>query len=144
MERDCSNMKVKKSNSDKALVAFAYFIIGFIGLACILPLIMTVSVSFSTEATIIRNGYSLLPQDFTLNTYQYIFGHSGVDLLRSYGVTISIAVIGTAIALLITSMMAFALSVDDMKYRNVFAFIADFTIIFSSGLSPWYYACVNY
>lgn len=137
-------MKVKRSNSDKALIAFAYFVIGFIGLACILPLIMTVSVSFSTESTIIRNGYALWPQDFTLNTYQYIFGRSGEDILRSYGVTISIAVIGTALALLITSMMAFALSVDDMKYRNLFAFIADFTIIFSAGLIPWYYACVNY
>lgn len=137
-------MKVKRSLSDKILVAFAYCFIGFIGLACILPLIMTVSVSFSTDATVVRNGYSLLPQDFTLNTYQYIFGHSGPDLLRSYGVTISIAVIGTFGALLTTSMMAFALSVDDMKYRNVIAFVADFTIIFYAGLIPWYYACVNY
>jgi len=144
MERDCSNMKVKKSLSDKLLVAFAYCFIGFIGLACILPLIMTISVSFSTDATVVRNGYSLLPQDFTLNTYKYIFGHSGPDLLRSYGVTISIAVIGTFGALLTTSMMAFALSVDDMKYRNAIAFIADFTIIFYAGLIPWYYACTNY
>lgn len=137
-------MKVKKSLSDKLLVAFAYIFIGFIGLACILPLIMTVSVSFSTDATVIRNGYSLLPQDFTLDTYRYIWGHSGPDLLRSYGVTISVSVIGTFGALLTTSMMAFALSVDDMKYRNVIAFVANFTIIFYAGLIPWYYACVNY
>ncbi len=137
-------MKVKKSKSDIALVVFAYLVIGIIGLACVLPLIMTVSVSFSSETTIVKEGYSFLPQDFSLDTYTYIFSHSGMDILRSYGVTISIAVIGTALAILITSMMAFALSVNDMKYRNVIAFIADFTIIFSAGLIPWYFVCVNY
>ncbi len=137
-------MKVKKNKSDIALTIFAYVFIGFIALACVFPLIMTVSVSFSSEQAIALNGYSILPQDFSLDTYKYIFGYSGTSILRSYGVTISVAVLGTAGALIITSMMSFALSVNDMKYRNVIAFIADFTIIFSAGLIPWYVVCVKY
>jgi len=144
MERDYSKMKVKKSKADIALIVFSYIFIGFIAAVCVFPLIMTLSVSLSSEQAINLNGYSFLPQNFSLDTYRYIFGHSGNDILRSYGVTIAVSIIGTLSALLITSMMSFALSVDDMKYRNAIAFIADFTIIFSAGLIPWYIACVNY
>ena len=136
--------KVKQNKSDIALKIFAYIFIGIFGIVCIYPLLMVLSVSFSSEGAIALNGYSVIPQDFTLDTYIYIFSNSGAQILRSYGVTISVAVIGTTLAMLITSMMAFALSINDMKYRNVIAFLCDFTIIFSAGLIPWYIVCVNY
>lgn len=133
-----------KSKSDLLLKIIAYVFIGFIGIACIYPLMLTLSVSLSAEQTIALKGYSAIPQDFSLDTYTYIFAHSGMDILRSYGVTISVALIGTFSAMIITSMMAFALSVNDMKYRNIIAFLCDFTIIFAAGLIPWYVVCVNY
>jgi len=133
-----------RSKSDIALKIFAYIFIGFIGIACIYPLMLTLSVSLSSERTIALEGYSVIPQDFSFDTYIYIFAHSGMNILRSYGITISVAVIGTISAMIITSMMAFALSINDLKYRNVIAFLCDFTIIFSAGLIPWYVACTNY
>ena len=41
-------------------------------------------------------------------------------------------------------MIAFAISIRDLKYRNVIAYICNFTIIFSAGLIPWYYVCTNW
>ncbi len=137
-------MKIKLNASDLALKIFAYIFIGIIGIVCFYPLLMTLSVSFSSEKEIALKGYSALPQVFSLDTYIYIFGTSGTDILRSYGVTIFVTVVGTALALLITSMLAFAVSVSDLKYRNVIAFICNFTIIFGAGLIPWYYMCVNF
>ncbi|MBP5198611.1 MAG: carbohydrate ABC transporter permease [Lachnospiraceae bacterium] len=137
-------MKIKKNKGDIALQIFAYIFIGLIGLVCFYPLLMTLSVSFSAEKVIAIKGYSAIPQDFTLDTYVYIFGTSGKDILRSYGVTIFVTVAGTCAALLVTSMLAFAVSVADLKYRNTIAFICNFTIIFSAGLIPWYIMCVNY
>lgn len=136
--------KVKMSGADKATLAFAYFFIGFIAIACIYPLMMCVSASLSNEAVIIKTGYSALPQEFTLDTYRYIFGNSGKEIARGYLVTTGVTVIGTLGSILITSMMSFALCINDMKYRNFIAFICDFTIIFSAGLIPWYMCCVNY
>ncbi len=46
--------------------------------------------------------------------------------------------------MLITSMMAFSISIKSLKYRNIIAFICNFTIVFSAGLIPWYVVCVNY
>jgi putative aldouronate transport system permease protein len=41
-------------------------------------------------------------------------------------------------------MMAFALSIKTLKYRNAIAAYSNFTIIFSAGMIPWYIVCVNY
>lgn len=137
-------MKVRKSKSDVVLCIVAYAFIGFIGLACFYPLLMTLSTSLSSEKEIALKGYSAIPQGFTFDTYIYIFGNSGKQILRSYGTTILVTLIGTLSALLITSMLSFAISIGDLKYGNVIAFICDFTIIFGAGLIPWYYVCVNF
>ncbi len=136
--------KIKTSKSDIVLKIVAYVFITAFAIFCFYPLLMTLSVSFSSNSAINRNGYSAIPQDFSLDTYIYIFGHSGVSILKSYGVTIFVTVVGTLSAMLITSMMSFALSINSLKYRNVIAFVCDFTIIFYAGLIPWYVACTKY
>ena len=136
--------KIKTSKSDVVLKIVAYVFITAFAIFCFYPLLMTLSVSFSSNSAINRNGYSAIPQDFSLDTYIYIFGHSGVSILKSYGVTIFVTVVGTLSAMLITSMMSFALSINSLKYRNVIAFVCDFTIIFYAGLIPWYVACTKY
>ncbi|MFS0726531.1 carbohydrate ABC transporter permease [Paenibacillus sp. 1P07SE] len=130
--------------SDKLVTALAYLGIALFAVACLYPLLMTVSVSFSSEREVARNGYSIIPQAFSLDTYTYIFANSGSRILRSYGVTILVTALGTMGALLITSMMAFAISIRKLRYRNTLAFISNFTIIFSAGLIPWYMVSVNY
>ncbi len=130
--------------SDRMLQFVAHAFVILFAIICLYPLLMTISVSLSTESEIAKNGYSVLPQKFTFDTYRYIFVNSGKSILRSYGVTILITIVGTLGAMMITSMIAFAISVKTLRYRNVIAFICNFTIIFPAGLIPWYVACVNY
>ena len=137
-------IKIKKSKSDKIMSCLAYLFIGFIALACFIPLIMVVSVSVSNNTEVLQKGYSILPRAFTLDTYIYLFAHSGVRILRSYIVTIFVTVVGCVTAMIITSMCSFALSIKTLKYRNVIAYFCNLTIIFSAGLIPWYYVCVNW
>lgn len=137
-------MKIKKSKADKIMSCLAYLFIGFIALACFIPLIMVVSVSVSNNTEVLQKGYSILPRAVTLDTYIYLFAHSGVRILRSYIVTIFVTVVGCVTAMIITSMCSFALSIKTLKYRNVIAYFCNLTIIFSAGLIPWYYVCVNW
>ncbi len=137
-------MRKSKLFSDYLVTIFAYLFIGLFGLMCLYPLILTLSVSLSSEHEIVMHGYSAIPQKVTFNTYIYIFANSGVRILKSYGVTIFITGVGTLGAMLITSMIAFALSIKSLRYRNVIAFLCNFTIVFSAGLIPWYVVCVNY
>jgi putative aldouronate transport system permease protein len=137
-------MRKSRLFSDRIVTSLAHLFIGLFGLLCLYPLILTLSVSLSSESEIVRHGYSAIPQMATFNTYIYIFANSGMRILKSYGVTIFITVAGTVGAMLITSMIAFAISIKSLKYRNIIAFLCNFTIVFSAGLIPWYVVCVNY
>lgn len=135
--------KIKISTSDRLVKIIAYVFVGLFTVLCLYPLLLVLGVSFSSEKDIVRTGYSVIPKHFSTDTYLYIFVNSGKKILRSYGVTIFITVVGTIGSILVTSMISFAISLKRLKYRNVIAFICNFTIIFSAGLIPWYIVCVN-
>ncbi len=136
-------MRKTKTLSDKLLMIFAYGFIGLFAFLCLYPLLLVLGVSFSSEKDIVQSGYAVIPKNFSLDTYLYIFVNSGKRILKSYGVTIFITIVGTLSSIMITSMIAFAISLKRLKYRNVIAFVCNFTIIFSAGLIPWYIVCVN-
>ena len=135
---------IRRTASDRWARIIAYLIVGFFGLICLYPLLLTVTVSLTPEDVINRDGYRLIPARWSLDTYTYIFAHSGARILKSYGVTILVTVVGTFGSMLVTCMIAYAISLRELKYRNVIAFICNFTSIFSAGLIPWYVVCVNW
>ena len=135
---------IRQSKNDRWVKILAYSFVGLFGLICLYPLLLTVTVSFTPESVIASDGYRLFPREWTLDTYTYIFAHSGARILRSYGVTLLITVAGTLGAMLVTCMISYAISLKEMRYRNVIAFICNFTSIFSAGLVPWYVVCVNW
>lgn len=135
---------IRQSRNDRWARILAYVIVGLFGLICLYPLLLTVTVSLTPEDVINRDGYRLIPRQWSLDTYTYIFAHSGARILKSYGITILVTVVGTFGSMLVTSMIAYAISLRELKYRNVIAFICNFTSIFSAGLIPWYVVCVNW
>lgn len=134
---------MRTTTSDRVFKWVCILFIVIFALLCLYPLLLVLGVSFSDETEVLRNGYAIWPRKFSLDTYNYIFNRSGEKILASYQVTITITVLGTLLSLLITSMIAFALSIKQLRYRNVIAFLCNFTIIFSAGLVPWYMVCVN-
>lgn len=117
-------------------------VIVLLALICVIPFIMILAGSFSSESAIAVNGYSLLPQDFTLEAYEAVF-HMGNSIPQAYLVTMFITVVGTAIGLITTSMSGYVLSRQDFKHRNKFAFFIYFTTLFSAGMIPSYLVNVN-
>ena len=142
--RKSADGRIIQSQQDRWVVIVSYIIVCLFGLICLYPLLLTLTVSFTSESLIAKDGYRLIPKAFTADTYTYIFAHSGTRILRSYGVTILVTVVGTLASMLVTCMIGFAISLPEMKYRNVIAFICNFTSIFSAGLVPWSVVCVNW
>ena len=139
-----SKNHIRQSRNDRRVKIAAVVVIGLFALICLYPLLLTVMVSLTPEDVIASDGYRLFPRQLTTDTYTYIFAHSGSRILRSYGVTIGVTVFGTLASMLVTCMIAYAISLKELKYRNVIAFICNFTSIFSAGLVPWYVVCVNW
>jgi len=112
-------------------------LVGLISLLCVLPMIMIISGSFSNEELVLLNGYSILPQGFSLDAYKALFRNANT-ILTTYKNTILITAIGTAFGLFITAMTAYVLQRSDFAWRNIFSYLFYFTTLFSGGLVPWY------
>ena len=109
----------------------------FCSTVAILPILMVVGISFSSEDSIIKYGYSLIPREFSLGAYNYIFGDPEI-IVRAYLITIFSTVVGTLGCLTVTSALAYPLSRRTLPLRNFFTFFVVFTILFNGGLVPWY------
>lgn len=102
-------------------------------LVCILPLLLVVIVSFSSEQSIFEKGYSFFPSEWSLDAYNFFF-RLGDQLVRSYGITIFVTVFGTLFSMFITSMFAYVLSRSDYAYNKIFTFLMLFTMLFNGGI----------
>lgn len=111
-----------------------------IAFSCLFPMYLVLVNSFATEESILKNGYQVIPEAFSVEAYQSIF-YAGSPTLKSYGITILTTVVGTFLAVIITYMCGFALANDQLKYRNGFALFFFITTVFNSGLVPWYMIC---
>jgi len=117
--------------------AIIYFIFILFALACIYPLLVVLGVSFTDESAIAEYGFNAIPKVFSLDSYRYIIS-SKETILRAYGVTIFVTVVGTIISTLVVALYAYPLSRKDFKYRKIFTFIAFFTMLFSGGTVAGY------
>ncbi|MHA6529876.1 carbohydrate ABC transporter permease [Paenibacillus sp. BAC0078] len=105
--------------------------------ACILPLLLVVIVSFSDEKNILIHGYNFIPDSFSLSAYHFLF-KDWEQIVRSFGVSIFVTIVGTAISVIIMAMYAYPISRSDFLHKNVFSFFMFFTMLFNGGLVPWY------
>lgn len=129
--------KVKAGKDVIALNIIAYAFCSIIALLCLVPFIMIFSGSFSSENAIIANGFSLFPQEFSVEAYKTVFREPLV-VVKAYVVTILLTLLGTLIGLLFQTMTAYVLSRKDFEWRNFFSFFFYFTTLFSGGLVPTY------
>ena len=104
---------------------------------CVIPVLMVLSVSLSDEQDIVRYGYRLIPKALSLNAYQFILRDTTI-FLNAYAVTVSVTLLGTVSCLLLTSMLAYALSRKEVRYSAQLSFFVYFTLLFSGGLVPYY------
>jgi len=119
-----------------------YTFLVFMALACVLPFIVVISGSFSDNATILREGYSLLPNNFSTAAYETIF-KAPKDIVQAYKITGYYTVMGTLFGLLTITMVAYVISRKEFKYRNTVSFLIYFTSIFGGGMIPWYLMYAN-
>lgn len=104
---------------------------------CIFPFMLLIVGSFTDNATLEMNGYSLFPKKWSVYAYQYLL-RSGEYILRAYIITMLVTLVGTSVSLLMTSALAYAISRKDLPGRNVLSFLIFFVTLFNGGLVPTY------
>lgn len=134
---------LRESADRRTFNSIGYVLITLLSLFCLLPFILIISGSFTSQASIMTDGYQLIPREFSLEAYEFLF-EAPDDILRAYGVTLFVTVVGTLVSLLVTSMAAYVLANKAFRYRNAVSFFFYFTTVFGGGLVPWYIFNIKY
>jgi len=116
--------------------AVIYLVLSLLTIASAIPIVHVLSISLSNGNEAAQMGLMLWPKGFTLDSYLFVL--KGPALLRSYGVTIFITVVGTALNLFLTITAAYALSRRDLPGRGVMLIFIVITMVFDAGIIPGY------
>lgn len=123
--------------------AIPILLLTIVSVACILPLILVISISFSDIDSIYKHGYTLFPKEFSWEAYSYILSDTMV-IMKAYAVSIFITIFGTLFSLAVLCLIAYPLSRREFKFQRPVMFYVFFTMLFNGGLVPWYIVISNY
>lgn len=127
-------MRFKRTLGERLFDRLNYVLLALVSAAMLLPFVNVLASSLSTGVGLSRGGLVLLPRGWSLEAYSYIFKQG--DLIRALGVTIFITVVGTALNLIVTFTLAYALSKSHLPFRNPMLMMVFFTTLFSGGMIP--------
>lgn len=111
-------------------------------ICCVFPILLTISVSFTSDKSLTEFGYMLIPKEWSLESYKFIFEDPST-ILHAYGVTIFNTVLGAGLSTLVIALFAYPLSRKDFIFRKAFTFYIFFTMLFSGGTVSWYIVCTS-
>lgn len=143
MENTEESRSIRTDLSGIAVKAFGYLFIGIFSLCCLLPFLLVLGTSFTSEGMIKKHGFNFLPREFSTFAYKIVFENPDI-MIGSYLVTMGITIVGTAAGLFIVAMTGYALQRPDFGYRNGISFFIYFTTLFSGGLVPFYLLMTQY
>lgn len=102
--------------------------------ATLYPFLYMLAVSLSSDIHVIKGEVTLWPKGLNFKMYELVLGDPKIWL--AYKNTIVYTVVGTAIAVMITAMGAYALSRQEMMFHKTFTLMIVFTMFFSGGMIP--------
>ncbi|RAP75753.1 carbohydrate ABC transporter permease [Paenibacillus montanisoli] len=118
-----------------------YLILIGAGLITLLPMVNVWAISFSEAHEIYKNPMMLWPKSFTLESYKYIFNTQ--VLLKAFGITVFVTLVGTFLNLLFTATGAYGLSKTHIPGHRFLLWIVIIPMLFGAGLIPMYILLKN-
>jgi putative aldouronate transport system permease protein len=141
--------KVKEKENDSKLnrigkpANFLFNIVFIIAaLVCILPVVFVFMISITSEASLARNGYQLIPKEFSMESYLFLW-REHVTILRALGMSILVTISGTMVGIILTTTMGYVLSRTSYRLNNLLTWIVFIPMIFNGGMISSYVVNTN-
>lgn len=113
-----------------------------LALVCVVPTLVVLSISLSSEESIRQTGYHLFPTSFSGEAYGFIV-QQGTMILRSLGVSLLVTIGGTVLGILLTTSMGYVISRSNYKLKGLLIWIVFIPMVFNGGLVSSYYINSN-
>ena len=121
---------------DTGFQIFAHVFMIMLGITVVFPMALLIMSSISSEADIIKYGYTIFPKNIDFTSYKFIFGEGSI--FHSYMVTVFVTIVGTVLSVIVTTMVSYTLTVPGLPGKRILSFFILFTMLFSGGLVPSY------
>ena len=135
--------KVTAIKDERGFTRVALIVMMVLAIVCVIPFLLIVSGSLTSEVGITKNGYTLIPSEFSVNAYTYMWARK-VTILRCFGMSVLVTAIGTLVSVIITSACAYPMSRQDFKFRNFLSLFIFIPMIFSGGMTASYILWARY
>ena len=129
------------TGSDKAIMIFAYTILGLFMAAIILPVIYIILASFIDPVTLQNSGLTFDFSKWTLTAYERVMSNSQIWIGFKNAMVYS--VLFTIISVTVTLLAAYPMSRPDFKGKGFFNVMFVITMFFGGGLIPTYLLISN-
>lgn len=140
-KKSVSTILRRAAVADRLVHCFFYFIVAVFFVSCLLPFWLIIVNSFAQPQDLIR-GFSFWPEHWTLDTYEYLINHSRIMI--NFSNSVFITVVGTGIAVVVSSMYAYGLAHPKIERRYTLSFLTYIPMILGSGLVGSYLLIVKY
>ncbi|NRF92960.1 carbohydrate ABC transporter permease [Paenibacillus frigoriresistens] len=127
---------IQTSLGEKIFTVVNHIFFILLGLSTIFPFINLIAKSLSSESAVVSGMVTLYPIDFQIGTYKYVASNS--LFLNAFMVSITVTLVGSLLALFMTTLAAYPLSKPRLRGRKFFIIMYLFTMLFSGGLIPTY------
>lgn len=127
----------RQTRGDKAIGLINHALLLIIALVVMYPIYFSLIASFSNPQAVYQGRVILWPADITFNGYWKIF--QDASIWRGYANSILYTVVGTALNLIFTIPLAFALSRRELPGAGIYMKLATFTMYFYGGIIPLYF-----
>lgn len=127
---------VKKNLSDGITEGVILAVLILFALSTLYPFVYFLACSFNTASDTMRGGFIVFPRCFTLDNYKAAFQNAGI--LQGFKISVLIAVVGTALNVMLAAMAAYALTFREMPGRNFVIFMIFIPTVFGGGVVPTY------
>ena len=130
-------MKIRKMHiADAAVVVFSYTFMILCGLVTIFPMLNLLAKSVSAPQAVTAGAVSIFPIGFQLQSIGNVI--ASVNFINSLKNSVIVALGGTVIAIILTSLTAFPLSKRQLYGMKPILMLFVFTMMFSGGIIPTY------
>lgn len=111
------------------------FILGAI--ACFVPLIFIIIISFSSTESLTANGYTFFPSGWSISTYEYLWASKAV-IGRAIGISLIVTIAGTALGICLNGLLGYVLSRNSYKLKPFFTYLILIPMLFGGGMVASY------
>jgi putative aldouronate transport system permease protein len=133
-------MKLNRIHNGTNILFNIIFII--LALACIIPVVFVFMISITSEASLAKYGYQLIPKELSLKSYQFLWGEKST-ILKALAISVLVTVSGTAIGVALTTTMGYVLSRPGYKLNGFLTWIVFIPMIFNGGMIASYVVNTN-